>query len=190
MLKNFILIPLAAALSISACAEDKTTMTVKNTAPQQPTAKIEKTDEEWKALLTPEQYRVLRKDGTDAPNSQVYKEFKKQGEGTYYCAGCKTELFTSKTKFDSRCGWPSFYDPSKAKNIKISTDYNLGYARTEVSCVNCDGHLGHVFEGEGFDTPTDQRYCINGTALLFVPGPVDAATAQSDKKTTASTEKK
>ena len=74
-----------------------------------------------------------------------------------------------KEKFDSHCGWPSFYDPSKAKNIKTSTDYHLGYARTEVRCNVCDGHLGHVFSGEGFDTPTDKRYCINGTVVKFVP---------------------
>ena len=102
-------------------------------------------------------------------NGKVYDEFKKQGAGTYYCAGCDAELFTSDEKFDSRCGWPSFYDPSKAKNVKYNTDFHLGYARTEVRCAVCDGHLGHVFEGEGFDTPTDKRYCINGTVLKFVP---------------------
>ena len=96
-------------------------------------------------------------------------EFKKQGAGTYYCAGCDIELFSSKEKFDSRCGWPSFYDPSQAKNITTTVDYHLGYPRTEVRCANCDGHLGHVFTGEGFDTPTDKRYCINGTVLKFVP---------------------
>lgn len=190
MLKHLSLFPLVAALSISACAEDKTKMSVETSAPEQPTERVEKTEEEWKKILTPEQFRILRKDGTDAPNSKVYKQFKEQGEGTYYCAGCNAELFTSKTKFDSRCGWPSFYDPSKAKNVKMSTDYKLGYARTEVSCAVCDGHLGHVFEGEGFSTPTDQRYCINGTALKFVPGPVDAATAQTDKKEKTATETK
>ena len=101
--------------------------------------------------------------------SAMYLEFKKQGAGTYYCAGCDIELFSSKEKFDSRCGWPSFYDPSQAKNITTTVDYHLGYPRTEVRCANCDGHLGHVFTGEGFDTPTDKRYCINGTVLKFVP---------------------
>ncbi len=130
---------------------------------------VKKTDEEWKKILTPEQYRILRKAGTERPNGTVYHEFKKQGGGTYFCAGCDTELFSSKEKFDSRCGWPSFYDPSKAKNVKTSVDHLLGYPRTEVLCAVCGGHLGHVFKGEGFDTPTDLRYCINGTVLKFVP---------------------
>lgn len=138
-------------------------------APEQPRGTVEKTDEEWRKELTPEQYRILRQAGTERSNGKVYEEFKKQGGGTYYCAGCDAELFTSNEKFDSRCGWPSFYDPSKAKNIIYDTDYHLGYARTEVRCKVCDGHLGHVFEGEGFDTPTDKRYCINGTVLKFVP---------------------
>lgn len=133
------------------------------------------TDEEWKKKLTPEQYHILRKAGTERSNGKVYKEFKAQGAGTYYCAGCNAELFSSKTKFDSQCGWPSFYDPAKAKNVKTSIDFHLGYARTEVLCKVCDGHLGHVFEGESFaafngkTTPTKQRYCINGTVLKFVP---------------------
>lgn len=138
-------------------------------APAQPAGTVQKTDEEWKKMLTPEQYEILRKAGTERANGKVYSEFKAQGGGTYYCAGCNAELFTSKEKFDSHCGWPSFYDPSKAKNIKYNVDYHLGYARTEVRCKVCDGHLGHVFEGEGFSTPTDKRYCINGTVLKFVP---------------------
>ncbi len=131
--------------------------------------RVERTKEEWKKILSTEQYRILREAGTERPNGSVYLEFKKQGAGTYYCAGCETELFSSKEKFDSHCGWPSFYDPSKAKNVKTTTDYHLGYPRTEVLCRSCDGHLGHVFTGEGFDTPTDKRYCINGTVLKFVP---------------------
>ncbi|MEM6916576.1 MAG: peptide-methionine (R)-S-oxide reductase MsrB [Verrucomicrobiota bacterium] len=150
-------------------AKSDTIIEVLEEAPEQPTGPIEKTEEEWKEVLTPEQYRILREDGTERANGKVYEEFKKQGAGTYYCAGCNAELFTSTEKFDSRCGWPSFYDPAKAKNVKYSTDYHLGYARTEVSCAVCGGHLGHVFEGEGFDTPTDKRYCINGTVLKFVP---------------------
>lgn len=140
-------------------------------APQQPTSPVEKTDAEWRKQLSPEQFHILREAGTERPNGQVYREFKKQGGGTYYCAGCGAELFSSKEKFDSGCGWPSFYDPSKAKNVKTDTDYKLGYPRTEVRCAVCDGHLGHVFTGEGYDTPTDQRYCINGTVLKFVPDP-------------------
>lgn len=156
-------------------------------APEQPEETVERTDEEWKKILTAEQYRILRQDGTEPANGQVYKEFKKQGAGTYFCAGCNAELFTSKEKFDSRCGWPSFYDPAKAKNVKYKTDFHLGYARTEVRCKVCDGHLGHVFEGEGFDTPTDKRYCINGTVLKFVPA---EETSETEKKEKAEGEKK
>ena len=130
---------------------------------------VERTKEEWKKILSPEQYRILREAGTERANGKVYLEFKNQGAGTYYCAGCNLELFSSKEKFDSHCGWPSFYDPSKAKNVKTKVDYHLGYPRTEVVCASCGGHLGHVFTGEGFDTPTDKRYCINGTVLKFVP---------------------
>ena len=130
---------------------------------------VERTKEEWKKILSPEQYRILREAGTERPNGKIYLQFQEQGAGTYYCAGCDTELFSSKEKFDSHCGWPSFYDPSNAKNIKTTTDYHLGYPRTEVLCATCGGHLGHVFTGEGFDTPTDKRYCINGTVLKFVP---------------------
>lgn len=147
--------------------------------PAQPEGKVEMTEEEWKKKLTSEQYRILREEGTERANGKVYDEFKKQGAGTYYCAGCDAELFTSDEKFDSHCGWPSFYDPSKAKNVKYSTDFHLGYVRTEVRCLVCDGHLGHVFEGEGFDTPTDKRYCINGTVLKFVPA---EASEKKDKK--------
>lgn len=131
--------------------------------------KVVKTDAEWKETLTPEQYAILRKAGTERPNGPAYEKFKKQGGGTYFCAGCDSELFSSEEKFDSRCGWPSFYDPSKANNVITSVDYLMGYPRTEVLCAICEGHLGHVFTGEGFDTPTDKRYCINGTVLKFVP---------------------
>jgi peptide-methionine (R)-S-oxide reductase len=130
---------------------------------------IEKTEEEWKEQLTAEQYRILRKAGTERPNGNVYRNFKEQGKGVYFCIGCDTELFSSNEKFDSHCGWPSFFDPSKVENVKTSVDHLLGYARTEVLCAVCDGHLGHVFSGEGFDTPTDKRYCINGTVLRFRP---------------------
>lgn len=132
-------------------------------------AKVVKTEEEWRKTLTPEQYRVLRQAGTERAFGAAYEEFKNQGAGTYVCGGCGAELFSSKEKFDSHCGWPSFYDPANAKNVVTHDDYSAGMVRTEVRCAVCDGHLGHVFKGEGFPTPTDKRYCINGVSLKFIP---------------------
>jgi peptide-methionine (R)-S-oxide reductase len=140
---------------------------------------VTKTDEEWRKLLTPEQYRVLRQAGTERAFGPVYEEFKKQGGGTYVCAGCGAVLFSSKEKFDSHCGWPSFYDPANATNVVQRQDYSLGSARTEVICARCGGHLGHVFKGEGFPTPTDQRYCINGVSLRFVPAGQEAGAGKT-----------
>ncbi|MFU8893002.1 MAG: peptide-methionine (R)-S-oxide reductase MsrB [Luteolibacter sp.] len=151
----------------------KTAMEVLPDPPQEPAGKLELTDEEWRERLTPEQYRILRQAGTERPNGQVYKEFKAQGEGAYHCAGCNALLFSSNEKFDSGCGWPSFYDPANAENVVRKIDRTLGMVRVEVVCAVCDGHLGHVFEGEGFSTPTDKRYCINGVGLKFVPAKAD-----------------
>ena len=128
-----------------------------------------KPDAEWRAVLTPEQFHVLREGGTERPFGPAYEEFKSQGQGMYVCGGCGVELFSSNEKFDSHCGWPSFYDPSNAKNVIQREDRSFGAVRTEVVCANCGGHLGHVFKGEGYDTPTDHRYCINGVALKFIP---------------------
>lgn len=147
----------------------KPTMETRTESPAQPTGKVVKTAAEWKAQLTPEQYRILREAGTERPNGEVYSEFKHQGKGSYHCAGCNTLLFSSDYKFDSGCGWPSFYDPAKAENVTLHKDVSMGMTRTEVNCAVCGGHLGHVFEGEGYATPTDQRYCINGGGLIFVP---------------------
>ena len=140
-----------------------------STAPEEPSAKVVKTDEEWQESLTPEQYHILREAGTEPPNGDEYHDFKEQGDGAYHCAGCGALLFSSEHKFDSHCGWPSFYDPAKAQNVSTKSDFSGGRVRTEVNCAICDGHLGHVFEGEGFGTPTDLRYCINGAGLKFVP---------------------
>jgi peptide-methionine (R)-S-oxide reductase len=175
-----ILSPLLAALALTlttACAEETKedkAMEIVAQAPAEPEGKIIKTDEEWKKILTPEQYRILRESGTERPYGEVYKEFKKQSEGAYHCAGCGALLFTSKEKFDSQCGWPSFYDPAKAENVTTKRDTSGGMVRIEVNCAKCGGHLGHVFEGEGFDTPTDKRYCINGVGLKFVPAAAEA----------------
>jgi peptide-methionine (R)-S-oxide reductase len=167
-----LLTAIVGVLVLAACSagdEKQPAMETQDKAPVEPTAKVTKTDEEWKKLLTPEQYRILREAGTERPDGAVYHEFKKQGAGTYHCAGCGALLFSSNEKFDSRCGWPSFYDPAKAENVKTRKDMSIGRVRVEVNCAKCDGHLGHVFEGEGFNTPTDKRYCINGVGLKFVP---------------------
>jgi peptide-methionine (R)-S-oxide reductase len=152
-------------------ADDKRNqrMEVSPNAPEEPAGKIVKTEAEWRKQLTAEQFRILRQAGTEPPNGAVYQQFKKQGKGAYHCAGCGTLLFTSEQKFDSGCGWPSFYDPAKVENVRTRADVSHGMTRVEVLCARCDGHLGHVFTGEGFDTPTDKRYCINGVGLRFVP---------------------
>lgn len=163
---------LCCVFSLAGCHaadEKKAVMETRTEKPAEPAAKVEKTDAEWKKELTPEQYRILRQAGTEAPNGEVYKEFKHQGKGTYHCAGCGALLFSSDQKFDSHCGWPSFYDPAKARNVVLKKDISLGMTRIEVTCAICGGHLGHVFEGEGYNTPTDKRFCINGGGLVFVP---------------------
>jgi peptide-methionine (R)-S-oxide reductase len=123
--------------------------------------KIEKTDEQWRAELTPEQYQVLRRKGTEPAFTGEYDHVFEPG--TYRCAGCGAELFTAETKYDSGCGWPAFYAPADAEAVEEETDLAHGMLRTEVLCASCGGHLGHVFP-DG-PAPTGQRYCINSAAL-------------------------
>jgi peptide-methionine (R)-S-oxide reductase len=127
--------------------------------------KIEKTDQEWREELTPEQYEVLRRKGTEPPFTGRYVHSKE--DGVYRCAGCGAELFSSGTKFDSGTGWPSFYEPAQNANIELVRDTSHGMVRTEVVCGTCGGHLGHVFP-DG-PAPTGQRYCMNSCALELDP---------------------
>jgi len=125
------------------------------------TDKINKTDEEWREELTLEQYHVMREKGTERPFTGVYHNT--HDEGTYLCAACGNELFDSETKFDSGCGWPSFYAPIAEGNVKEETDTSHGMKRTEITCAKCGSHLGHVFD-DG-PQPTGQRYCMNSVSL-------------------------
>jgi peptide-methionine (R)-S-oxide reductase len=125
--------------------------------------KIERTDAEWRALLTPEQYEILRKKGTERPFTGALTQ--NHETGNYHCAGCDALLFLSGAKFDSGCGWPSFMIPAESKAIHEHEDRNFGMRRVEVTCARCGGHLGHVFP-DG-PAPTGLRYCINSASLTF-----------------------
>ncbi|PZF81062.1 peptide-methionine (R)-S-oxide reductase MsrB [Jiangella anatolica] len=125
---------------------------------------VQKTDAEWRAELTPEEYHVLREAGTERAFTSPLEHLDEQ-PFVYSCRACGAELFESATKFDAHCGWPSFYAPLAEDRVEYIEDRSFGTVRTEVRCARCGSHLGHVFQGEGFATPTDQRYCINGISL-------------------------
>jgi peptide-methionine (R)-S-oxide reductase len=134
---------------------------------------VEKSDAEWREQLSPAEYQVLRQAGTERAFTGEYTDTKTVG--VYKCRACSTELFRSETKFDSHCGWPSFYAPLAGDTVEYIEDRSFGSVRTEVRCANCGSHLGHVFEGEGYGTPTDQRYCINSISLTLEPESAETA---------------
>ena len=131
------------------------------------TPRVVKSEQEWRAQLSPDEFAVLRQAGTERPFTGEYTDTK--ATGVYECRACGAELFRSDTKFESHCGWPSFFDPADSDAVLLREDRAMGMKRIEVLCGSCHSHLGHVFEGEGYPTPTDQRYCINSISLKLVP---------------------
>lgn len=141
--------------------------------------KVVKTEEEWKKILSPEEYYILRQKGTEPPNVNKFDHHFEPG--TYVCAGCGAELFESDTKFDSGCGWPAFYAAKAGDRVELHHDDSHFMVRTEVTCARCGGHLGHVFD-DAPDQPTGQRYCINSVSMKFVPRDKKVGEAEAGAK--------
>ncbi|PPR03199.1 hypothetical protein CVT26_008047 [Gymnopilus dilepis] len=125
---------------------------------------VQKSDSEWRAILSPQQFKILRQKGTEPAGTGEYDKHYEQG--VYSCAGCGTPLYKSTTKFNSGCGWPAFFDAIPGA-VSRHEDNSWGMKRIEITCTACGGHLGHVFKGEGFPTPTDERHCVNSISLKF-----------------------
>lgn len=142
-------------------------MSQESSNPVAQVGKVVKSEDEWRAQLSKKEYHVLREAGTERPHIGEYTET--TTAGVYRCRACNAELFRSGEKFGSHCGWPSFFAPLAEDRVRYIRDTLMGYPRTEVRCASCDSHLGHVFEGEGYDTPTDLRYCINSISLTLEP---------------------
>jgi len=139
---------------------------------------VQKTDAEWQAVLSPEQFRVIREKGTEPAFTGKYDQhFSK--DGVYTCAACDAPLYKATHKFKSGCGWPAFFDAVPGA-VERHTDRTFGMARTEIVCAKCGGHLGHVFKGEGYDTPTDERHCVNSVSIKF--GPEDKVVDKTEGK--------
>lgn len=132
-----------------------------------PPPRVALTDDQWREKLAPAEFDVLRRAGTEPAGTGEYTDT--HTEGVYRCRACDAELFRSTEKFESHCGWPSFFDPTRSDAVILRQDDSHGMRRVEVLCASCHSHLGHVFSGEGYPTPTDQRYCINSIALHLVP---------------------
>ncbi|EAZ63580.2 hypothetical protein PICST_51697 [Scheffersomyces stipitis CBS 6054] len=130
---------------------------------------MSKTDEEWRAILSPAQFKVLRRSATEAPYTGEYTSTPASETGYYECAGCQQPLYKASTKFIAHCGWPAFYEAIPG-SITVHRDTTAGMVREEMRCSNCDGHLGHIFRGEGYKTPTDERHCVNSISLKLNTG--------------------
>jgi len=157
MKRSILILGIISLISIKSYSQKKDKIMTKKTI---------KTEEEWKKILTPEQYYILREKGTDRPSEDGYTSLFEKG--TYHCAACDQQLFESNSKFQSHCGWPSFDDAIKG-TVNFVLDKSLGMIRTEIICAACEGHLGHIFN-DGPKETTGQRYCVNTTSIKFIKG--------------------